>query len=417
MALLVLLLLMLSTALSFSPSSQAVLCSAQPQQKQGHSNNLRHKQGVPVLRHKHSTPLFAATFSSTSGTCTASPRNANAVLDWASKLVPAVVSPNTSSRQQQQQQQQQQHKTHAPQEADYQRRKEEWANRYTNLDSLRDTFGANRNKVWGDLDAATARRLYKTLLPSALLELVKMGVQPQDLAPLAYSARVAAKLYARERCQVPSRVGAQLFDGFRQFKRYGKFQTAGMSYDQVWEKYHKVIMDDCCADSNGNGKDCDDCPGLTEQDVTAKICLKILERSCVSNENVDRWVLTPNDNQQKQDLQHITKKLEKDVRKLLLPVALAEPNETPKALTIQRYKLLRILARARKRRRLGKPPYRVAHKATRAATAAQCSDYNSNPNNMEEEEEDNEMATTTSSSSSKRSWRPKRRTATRPSSE
>jgi hypothetical protein len=115
--------------------------------------------------------------------------------------------------------------------SDYQQAKEEWANRYTNLDSLRATFGSNHNKVWGDLDPATARRLYKTLLPKALLELVKVGVEPEDLAPLAYQARVAAKLYARERCQVPACVACQLFDGYRQFKKYGKFQPCGMSYD------------------------------------------------------------------------------------------------------------------------------------------------------------------------------------------
>jgi hypothetical protein len=401
---------MLSTALSFSPSSRAVCWALpQPEHNQQQQQPLKRKsQQHQVLRphHKRSTPLFAATFASTS-TATAPSPPRNAVLDWASKLVPAVVSP----KERWQQRRQTKKNTIYSQEADYQRRKEEWANRYTNLESLRDTFGANRNKVWGDLDAATARRLYKTLLPSALLELVKMGVQPQDLAPLAYQARVAAKLYARERSQVPTRVGAQLFDGFRQWKRYGKFQTAGMSYDQVWEKYHKVIMDDCAAssssssDENGNHQPCHDCDcaGLTEQDVTAKICLKILEGSCSTNENVDRWVL-PQDNNgvlEKQDLQHITKKLETDVRKLLLPVALAPPQETPRALTIQQYKLLKMVARARRRR----SGYRVAHKATRAATAAQC-----------RQEEETEMATNSSSSSKGRS-RAQRGTSTHASSE
>ena len=231
-------------------------------------------------------------------------------------------------------------------ESEYERRKQEWANRYTNLDSLRDTFGANRNKVWGDLDAATARRLYKTLLPKALLELAKVGVEPQDLAPLAYQARVAAKLYARERCQLPARVGAQLFDGFRNLKRYGKFQTKGMSYQQIWEKYHQIIMED--AEDEGYGD------GLTEEDVTAKICLKILERSCCTNEDVDRWVLPPEDEQQHEDLAHITEKLEKDVRKLLLPVESQQQQRvasTAKSLRIQKYKTLRLIARATKRRR------------------------------------------------------------------
>ena len=65
-----------------------------------------------------------------------------------------------------------------PRVLEYQKRKEEWANRYTSLKSLRDTFGSNKNRLWGDLDPASARRLYKTLLPKALLELVQAGVEP-----------------------------------------------------------------------------------------------------------------------------------------------------------------------------------------------------------------------------------------------
>lgn len=237
--------------------------------------------------------------------------------------------------------------------AEYAKRKEAWANRYTNVDSLRETFGANRNKVWGDLDAATARRLYKTLLPKALLELVKVGVQPEDLAPLAYKARVAAKLYARERCQVPARVGACLYDGFRQWKRYGKFEIKGMSYDQVWEKYQKDVLDKYCTPSssssdgfvddddddalehplerrtNGGSLDYAQCysnSDLTEEDVTAKICLKILERSCKTNERIDKWVLPPENEEQREDLARITQTLEMDVRKLLDPISSTSSN-------------------------------------------------------------------------------------------
>jgi hypothetical protein len=238
---------------------------------------------------------------------------------------------------------------------EYEQRKAEWANRYTNLDSLRDTFGSNRNKLWGDLDAATSRRLYKTLLPKALLELVKVGVQPEDLAPLAYQARVAAKLYARERCQVPARTAASLFDGFRQWKQYGKFQTNGMSYDQVWDKYHKLIMEEKEDDFAANGGG-DDSYYLTPEDVTAKICLKILERSCVSNEHVDRWVLPPEDQGERADLQSIAQTLESDVRKLLVPMIACNggTNDDPQSQQsktttrlLQQYRILRLIARAR----------------------------------------------------------------------
>jgi len=266
--------------------------------------------------------------------------------DWAGRIGPVQSSTTSSIRNRKKSVYEPCSSSSSSTNLDYQRAKEEWADRYTNLDSLRATFGANRNKVWGDLDPATARRLYKTLLPKALLELVKVGVQPQDLAPLAYQARVAAKLYARERCHVPARVFCQLFDGMRQFKKYGKFQPCGMSYDQVWEKYHSQLRTE---------------EDLTEQDVTAKICLKILERSCVTNEGVDKWVLPPDDPEQREDLVKITETLENDVRKLLLDGHCNNGNnnnnnngqrsgvDAPPVLSLRKYRTLRMVARARRR--------------------------------------------------------------------
>lgn len=211
---------------------------------------------------------------------------------------------------------------------DYQLRKEKWAKRYTSLQSLRDTFGANKNKLWGDLDAASARRLYKTLLPKALLDLVQAGVQPEDLAPLAYQARVAAKLYARERCRVPSRIMAALFDGFRTLKRYGKFQPVGMSYNQVWAKYEAQVLEDL------EDTAAEDHQELIDANVAVrKICLRILESSCRTNSNVDKWVLPTDPSEQKdsEELLKIAQTLENDVRKLLDPLS-DESNQKPSPL-------------------------------------------------------------------------------------
>jgi hypothetical protein len=205
----------------------------------------------------------------------------------------------------------------------------------TSVHSLRETFGDNQNKLWGDLDASTSRRLYKTLLPRALLELYRLGLHPEELAPLAYQARVAAKLYARERCSVPARIAAMGYDGFRQWKRYGKFQTKGMSYDQVWDKYEAKILEDA--------------EGLTDQDVTAKICLKILERSCQTNEGVDRLFLRPSDAkaiaEQKQDIDSLTQQLEKEVRAILQ----ADNQKGSRTLRAQRVFALRLVSRAKRR--------------------------------------------------------------------
>lgn len=204
--------------------------------------------------------------------------------------------------------------------------KDAWADRYASVEALRDTFGRNKNKLWGDLDAVTTRRLYKTLLPRALLELYHcQGVSPTDLAPLAYRARMAAKLYARERSTIPTRLGACLFDGIRAFRKYGSFQTEGLSYDQIWEKYAKQIMEE---------EDWQD-----EDDLTTKICYRILEKSCASNPTVDALLLQ----EDAHDLAEITRKLEKEVFHLI------HNDEAAKQWAVQRYKTLKTLLRIKHR--------------------------------------------------------------------
>lgn len=226
---------------------------------------------------------------------------------------------------------------------------EAWARKYASVDALRKTFGGNKNSVWGDLDASSARLLYKSLLPKALLELHQYYSHQQgssaatDLAPLAYQARVAAKLYARERSYWPYRLAASLYDGFRQYRKYGKFQTQGMSYEQVWEKYATALDVD-------SSSDCE------EDVIAAKIGQKILERACATNPMVDQLCINKNSKRgslTSQDLQRITEQLENDMQNLLFAPALHDedaveyiqniPDETRSALT--RYRRLRQLSK------------------------------------------------------------------------
>ncbi len=136
------------------------------------------------------------------------------------------------------------------------------------------------------------------------------AVAPQDLAPLAYKARVAAKLYARERCRVPGRVAANLFDGYRQWRRYGSFDCTGMSYQQVWEKYANMIQQETALSDEMRMKWKRRRAATTTHhpkpdDVTEQICLKILERSCQSNSMIDQMVLG-NGNEQQEEQQEAT---------------------------------------------------------------------------------------------------------------
>lgn len=208
---------------------------------------------------------------------------------------------------------------------EYQRRKQEWADRYTTLDGLRATFGSNKNKLYGDLDAQTTRRLYKSLLPTAVCELVlDLEVRPEELAQLAFEARKAAKLYARERCHVPARLLANWYDGFRALRRYGRFQTEGMSYDQLFDKYYqRSALERSMSLLEQEGKRrkksrvSDE---WTEEDMVTRTCMKILESACRTNPLVDRMTLKAEDRiSDREDLEKIAQTLEDDVRELLDP--------------------------------------------------------------------------------------------------
>ncbi len=213
---------------------------------------------------------------------------------------------------------------------EYQRRKQEWAERYTTLDGLRATFGSNKNKLYGDLDAATTRRLYKSLLPTAVCELVlDLEVRPEELAQLAFEARKAAKLYARERCHVPARLLANWYDGFRALKRYGRFQTEGMSYDQLFDKYYqrsaleRSLSLNRTIDKESLGRKRKKAlldEDWTEEDMVTQTCMKILESACRTNPLVDRMTLPAKDRvTERDDLEKIAQTLEDDVRELLDP--------------------------------------------------------------------------------------------------
>ena len=256
---------------------------------------------------------------------------------------------------------------------DYERRKAAWAAKYTSVSTLRKSFGSNRNRLWGDFNPTTTRRLYHTLLPRALLELrglrdgllsntmketgedgekdgkkgkqqkTRNGTSNEDkriedsidtssvgednylqqelkeLAPLAYQARLAAKKYARERSQLPGRLGSMLYDGYRSWRRYGKWKSTGMTWEQVWNKYEDQVLreameeleDASAKEANAilsesstfessndgiEGMDTSTSPkaggeDLDDEELTARICLRILERSVVTNKSIDKLFL------------------------------------------------------------------------------------------------------------------------------
>lgn len=133
------------------------------------------------------------------------------------------------------------------------------------VDLLREAYG-HRRSFWGDLSPAETRRFYHELLPvsirlealaasgelavngkerplgggtsgGGLAAVVGAGAEGgqwdcvfgavetlEQLARLASMSRHSARLYSRERSELPVRVASHLYDGLRHLKRYGSFR-------------------------------------------------------------------------------------------------------------------------------------------------------------------------------------------------
>ncbi len=182
------------------------------------------------------------------------------------------------------------------------------------VDLLRQAYGPRRS-IWGDLSPAETRRFYHELLPvsvyldaldardggdgverplgggtsgGGLATVVDAANQAggaywecffgnaetlEQRARLASMARHAAKLYVRERCHLPSRVVAHLYDGLRHLKEFGTFRVTGMTWEELWDKYErKILAED---------------PSLEGEALKTSVCLRILEKSCSTSEVIN----------------------------------------------------------------------------------------------------------------------------------
>ncbi len=91
------------------------------------------------------------------------------------------------------------------------------------------------------------------------------------------------------------------------WRDWGTWSVEGMSWEQVWDKYENQIlqemMDECeedvgsiyryCADDESEEECCiiDLDESSVQEEITAQICLRILERSCGTNPVIDRIFL------------------------------------------------------------------------------------------------------------------------------
>jgi len=181
---------------------------------------------------------------------------------------------------------------------------------YGSLEALQATFGAG--PPLGDLTPEETRRLYHSLLPRSLLGLHEMELlNPEELAPLAYKARIAAKEYARSRCIWTGRLATYAFDQYRNLRDRGRFGSSSLTWEEIWEKYEAQIMMEEENAKSSNGK-------KEKETLSMRVYLRILERSCETNKAFDSLFLTDADEENDRHFGEISSKLENDVRYILL---------------------------------------------------------------------------------------------------
>ena len=150
---------------------------------------------------------------------------------------------------------------------------------FTSVEELRDFYGPRQN-WWGDYNARETRELYKSLLPTRLLdaEYVYPGAHTvEERARMAVAARRAAKMYARERGLLPVSLASQLLDGMRVFcakSTRGTWQPDGLSEEQILAKYAEQFGVDLYG----------------TETVPDELYYTILRKSCTSNFYVDSLV-------------------------------------------------------------------------------------------------------------------------------
>lgn len=225
---------------------------------------------------------------------------------------------------------------------EYEGRRQIWEERYGSFKALQITFRAGPR----NLSPEETRRLYHSLLPRSLLGLYEMGLMnPEELAPLAYKARIAAKEYARSRCVWTARLATTVFDQYRNLRDKKRFGSSSMSWEEIYQKYEAQIVREECTKAleQGSQKKI-----RRDENFTMRIYVRILERSCTTNQAFDSLFLR-NKEGDSSYLADISSQLENDVRSILLG-----PKDDAKALRKQRRILrrqLRIGRREKKKHR------------------------------------------------------------------
>ena len=94
----------------------------------------------------------------------------------------------------------------------------------------------------------------------------------------------------------------------------GRFfgKSSSMSWEEeLYKKYEAQIVEEACNSELNNNP--------SEENLTMRIHLRMLEKSCSTNQAFDAMLLTDEDHDDSEYLDSVARKLEEDVRFLLLP--------------------------------------------------------------------------------------------------
>ena len=144
----------------------------------------------------------------------------------------------------------------------------------TSVELLRKRYGT-RKSLWGEWSTAETRAFYRTNLPRALQIDGAMGFSLEERARLASEARHALRIYSRERCNLPARLTAEIYDGLRHFQMFGYWSCEGMSWSEVKEKYSREAIEHLGTNASVD-------------DIELYVYRRVVDRACATNPIFDQ---------------------------------------------------------------------------------------------------------------------------------
>jgi len=146
------------------------------------------------------------------------------------------------------------------------------------LQHFRNVYGGRRY-LMGDLGFRNTRKFYHYVLGTSLANVdCKINIPLEQRAKMAFYTRKAAKVYTRERSLIFAKILCDLYDGLRHFIHHGTWSGDGLSWEEVYEKYEKLLEEQM--------------PSLTTAELKPQVFDKIVQKSHQTNPHFDQILLS-----------------------------------------------------------------------------------------------------------------------------